>query len=71
MESKADKASDDTKAQYQQEIKDLKKKLANAAKKLDELEKSSEDTWDSTKDGFAEAYKDLYDAYHEAVKKFN
>jgi hypothetical protein len=26
--------------------------------------------WDSTKDGFAEAYKDLYDAYKDAAKKF-
>jgi len=71
MESKAAKASDDTKAQYQESIKNLKKMRANASKKLDELDKSSASTWDSAKHGFAEAYKDLYDAYHEAVKKFN
>ena len=71
MESKAAKASGDTKAQYQESIKKLKKMQANASKKLDELDKSSASTWDSAKHGFAEAYKDLYDAYHEAVKKFN
>jgi len=71
MESKAAKASDDTKAQYQESIKNLKKMRANASKKLYELDKSSASTWDSAKHGFAEAYKDLYDAYHEAVKKFN
>ena len=71
LEGEAAKASGDTKAQYQKEIKDLKKKRANAAKKLDELEKSSASTWDSAKHGFAEAYKDLLDAYHEAAKKFN
>ena len=71
LEGEAAKASDDTKTQYQKEIKDLKKKRANAAKKLDELEKSSASTWDSAKHGFAEAYKDLLDAYNEAVKKFN
>ena len=49
----------------------LKKKRANASKKLDELEKSSASTWNSAKHGFAEAYKDLLDAYHEAAKKFN
>ena len=71
LEGEAAKASGDTKVQYQKEIKDLKKKRANAAKKLDELEKSSAITWDSAKHGFAEAYKDLLDAYHEAAKKFN
>ena len=71
LEGEATKASGDTKAQYQKEIKDLKKKRAHAAKKLDELEKSSASTWDSAKHGFAEAYKDLLDAYHEAAKKFN
>jgi len=38
MESKAAKASGDTKAQYQESIKKLKKMQANASKKLDELE---------------------------------
>ena len=61
----AAKASDDTKTQYQKEIKELKKKRAKAAKKLDELENSSASTWDSAK------HKDLYDAYHEALKKIN
>jgi len=66
----AAKVSDDTKAQYQKEIKELKKKRSNASKKLDELEKSSASTWDSAKHGFAEAYKDLYDAYKDATEKF-
>ena len=70
MESKAAKASGDTKAQYQESIKKLKKMQANASKKLDELEKSSASTWDTAKDGFAEAYNDLHDAYKEANKKF-
>ena len=70
MESNAAKASGDTKAEYQKSIKKLKKMRANASKKLDKLEKSSASTWDSAKDGFAEAYKDLYDAYKEATEKF-
>jgi len=71
LEDKAAKASDDTKAEYQKEIKSLKQKRANAAKKLDELENASADSWDATKEGFVNAYKDLYDAYREAVEKFN
>ena len=70
LEGKASKASGDAKAQYDKEIKNLKKKRAEAAVKLDKLENSSADAWDSTKDGFADAYKDLHDAYNEAVGKF-
>ena len=70
LEGKAAKASGDAKAQYEKEIKNLKKKRAQAAVKLDDLENSSADAWDSTKDGFADAYKDLHDAYKEAVGKF-
>jgi peptidoglycan hydrolase CwlO-like protein len=70
LESEAAKASGDTKTRYQQEIKNLKEKRANAAKKLDELEDASADAWDSTKEGFVKAYRALYDAWHEAVEKF-
>jgi len=70
MENKASKMSGDTKAEYQESIKKLKKMRANASKKLDELGKSSASSWDTAKDGFAEAYKDLHDAYKEANKKF-
>ena len=43
LETKASKASGDAKIQYEKEIAKLKKKRAEAAVKLDELEKSSED----------------------------
>lgn len=60
-----------TEAEYQKEIQSLKQKRANAAQKPDELEHASADSWDATKEGFVDAYKDLYDAYREAVEKFN
>lgn len=69
MEKKAAKASGDTKVQYEKSIEKLKKMRSNAAKKFDELENSSADSWESTKHGFAEAYKDLHDAYKEATDK--
>jgi hypothetical protein len=31
--------------------------------------KASASAWDSAKDGFADAYKDLHQAYDKAVKK--
>jgi hypothetical protein len=69
MEKKAAKASGDTKVKYQKSIEKMKKMRSNAAKKLDEMEKSSADTWESTKHGFAEAYKNLHEAYKEANDK--
>ncbi len=69
LKSKAAKASGDTKVQYQKSIEKLQKMRANTSKKLDKLEKSSANTWESTKHGFAEAYKDLHNAYKEATKK--
>ena len=71
LEDKAAEASGEAKAQYEKEIKHLKKKRTEAAEKLDALENSSADAWESTKDGFSKAYKDLYDAYKEAVGKFD
>lgn len=71
LEAEAADASDDAKTVYQKEIKNLKQKRAVAAKKLDELGNASGDSWDSAKNGFAEAYKALYDAYKEALEKFN
>jgi uncharacterized protein YukE len=71
LEGKAVKASGDAKAQYEKEIKTLKKKRSDAADKLDELGSASADAWDSTKNGFAEVYQALYDAYREAMAKFD
>ena len=70
LEAKADKASGETKTRYQQEVKVLKEKRANAARKLDELENASADGWESSKEGFSQAYKDLYDAYKKAIEYF-
>jgi uncharacterized protein YukE len=70
LQAKADEASGDAKVAYQKEIENLKQKREVAAKKLDELEDASADSWDDAKDGFTEAYKALYDAYKDAVANF-
>jgi hypothetical protein len=70
LEAKAAKASGDTKAQYDREIKDLKVKRAQASKKLNEMGKASGAAWDSAKDGFADAYKDLHEAFEKAAAQF-
>ena len=70
LEADAAKSSGDAKVEYEKTIKKLKEMRTDAAKKLDDLGNSSADAWDATKEGFVEAYKDLYDAYKEAVSKF-
>ena len=70
LEGDTAKASGDAKVEYEKTIKKLKEMRSDAAKKLDDLGNSSADSWDATKEGFVEAYKDLYDAYKEAVSKF-
>ena len=70
LEDDAAKASGDTKVEYEKTIKQLKEKRSDAAKKLDDLGNSSADAWDSTKEGFVEAFEDLHDTYKEAVGKF-
>jgi len=70
LEDDAAKAFGDAKVEYQKTINKLKEMRSHAAKKLDELGNSSADAWDSTKEGFVEAYEDLHDTYKEAVGKF-
>jgi len=69
LEREAATASGEIKAQRDRDIKELKAKRAQAAKKLDEMGKATASAWDSAKDGFADAYKDLHQAYDKAVKK--
>ena len=68
LERAAGKASDETKAQLKEEVKDLKAARAAAAKKFDEMGKASGEAWDSTKNGFADAYQDLRQGLEKAKK---
>ena len=70
LEAKASKASGEAKARYEKEIKDLKVMRANAAAKLDKMEKESGNAWNDAKQGFADAYRDLQGAYHKAAGQF-
>jgi len=69
LDRKAAKASDEAKAQLRSDMNELRAKRAEASKKLDEMGKASAGAWDEAKNGFADAYKDLQDSYHKAVKK--
>ncbi|MGH7334309.1 MAG: hypothetical protein ACREKS_16505 [Candidatus Rokuibacteriota bacterium] len=70
LEGKASTASGDLKAQYDKGIKDLKAKRAHATRKLDEMGKASASAWEDAKQGFADAYRELYQAYGKIVAQF-
>jgi hypothetical protein len=60
------------KADAQRQLKDLKAQQAAAGKKLDELGKASKDSWDTTKQGFADAFNDMqksFDKVKASVKE--
>jgi len=70
LESMASKTSGEAKAKYEKEIRDLKVTRANAAAKLDKMEKEGGSAWNDAKQGFADAYRDLQGAYHKVVGQF-
>ena len=58
------------KADGQRQLKELKATRDKTAKKADDLGRASAESWDSVKNGFADAYKDLHRAYDNAVASF-
>ena len=70
LQTEAAEAGDETEAAYEDTIDDLKEKRAVAGEKLDELGDASAESWDDAKEGFTEAYRDLYHAYKEALSNF-
>jgi hypothetical protein len=70
LEGKASKASGDAKMAYKQEIKTLKAKRAEVGKQLDVMGEASAASWDAAKQGFADAYQDLYHSYEKTAAKF-
>ena len=70
LEEKAAKSTGETKAAYERNIKELKEKRAKAAGKLDEMGEATGNAWDATKEGFAEAYKDLRQSATKAIDYF-
>ena len=70
LKEKTVKLSDEAKAQYEKDLQTLKPVRDRAGIKLDEMKKASLSAWESTKKGFADAYKDLHQAYDKAAERF-
>src|SRR5688572_23455456 len=67
LEAKASKETGEAKAKSKELIKDLKAKRAKVSSKLNDLSKATKASWDETKKGFAEAYRDLAVYYDKDV----
>lgn len=67
LKKQAKHTSDETKAAHQQNMKDLAAKKKAAQGQLAKLEKAGAKTWESTKEGAANAYRDLQLAYEKAA----
>jgi hypothetical protein len=70
LEAQMSRDASAAKADAQRGMKEMKEKRAETAKKLDELGKASAQSWDATKQGFSDAYKDLQKSYDKAVASF-
>ena len=70
MNAQTAKATGEVKVAAQQQMTELKAKRQDVAAKLDEMGKASAASWDSVKDGVADAFKDLHGAYDKAVAQF-
>lgn len=70
LEAQAAKSSGEAKAAQERSIKELKAKRAQTEAKLDDMGKASGNAWDATKQGFADAYKDLSQSFNRAVDQF-
>ena len=69
FEGQAAKSGGEVKAAAQEQLKELKAKRKDVSAKLDEMGKASAASWDSVKNGFVDAYKDLSGTYDKAVAK--
>jgi hypothetical protein len=67
LEADASKSAGETKAASQEMMKELKAKRAKMGAKIDDLSKATKASWEDTKQGFADAYRDVAMAYDKAV----
>ena len=70
LQARASRASGDAKVEYDKQVKALKAKQAEAGKKLSAMGKATAASWDTAKQGFADAYKDLQSAYERAAAQW-
>ena len=58
------------KLELNQHINVLESKIGEGNKKLDELSKTTDDSWETLKEGIDEAWESISIAFKDAYKKF-
>lgn len=66
LSAKVDSSSGAAKADAKAKLKVVRKKWAQAKKRLDRAESATESTWDDAKDGFRKSYDELKDSFEKA-----
>jgi uncharacterized coiled-coil DUF342 family protein len=70
LRAKADKAKAQAKIEYLERVEEIRSKRDTAARKLEELKKTSDDAWADVKNGLEKAWKDLGSAIDSAFSRF-
>ncbi len=71
LAAKAKKAQADTRVEYEEQLKDLRKQRDTVKKKLKEIQNSSDAAWENLKSGFENAAETLGKAFTNAKSQFN
>lgn len=61
------RSSGEARKAHEQNMKELQARRKVAQAELNKMQKSAVNTWDATKEGFSNAYKDLSQAYDKAA----
>jgi Skp family chaperone for outer membrane proteins len=70
LKKQAASSKAETKVAYENSMKELQAKRDAASAQMEKLQKSSTEAWQATRDGFADAYRDLHTSYEKAGAAF-
>lgn len=70
LQANAAEAGADTRKEFENQVKALRKQQDKAREKLKELETASDDAWNDIKHGIEKAWDDLGDAVKSARERF-
>lgn len=70
LSARAEAAQTEVKLKYQAQVEALKQQREAAKLKLHELQSSSEDAWDSVREGMESAWESITKAIKDAMSRF-
>jgi predicted nucleic acid-binding Zn-ribbon protein len=70
-QKKASKETGEAKEAMEKKLENLKARRADVKEKLDKLRDATAETWEKTKEGVQDAFRQLQESYKEAKEEFN